>query len=215
MAEEKKTDKSDNKIKQKLAVLFERVGKLSRRNRLFICLGTLLLIGGGYYYFIFMPKYTQLQQAIQTLETQSNKLNIVKRQARELKKWETKMAQVEEAFYTATRALPDKKELPSLLDAVSKAGSNAGLNFLLFQPDPEINREFYKEIPLSMKVEGTYHQIADFFFQVSRLNRIVNIRNISLRRNKSASGMIDMSCNAVTYMFVEADQDPKQNKKKG
>jgi type IV pilus assembly protein PilO len=124
------------------------------------------------------------------------------------------MTRLEEAFYLATRALPDKKEIPSLLKSVSRAGSSAGLNFVLFQPEPEVNRDFYREIPLSMKVEGNYHQIADFFFQVSRLNRIVNIRNISLRRNKAASGVIDMDCSAVTYMFVEIDQNAKQNKKK-
>ena len=89
-----------------------------------------------------------------------------------------------------------------------------GLNFVLFQPEPEVNRDFYREIPLSMKVEGNYHQIADFFFQVSRLNRIVNIRNISLRRNKAASGVIDMDCSAVTYMFVEIDQNGKNKTKK-
>jgi type IV pilus assembly protein PilO len=65
-----------------------------------------------------------------------------------------------------------------------------------------------------MKVEGSYHQIADFFYQVSRLNRIVNIRNIALRRNKSVSGVIDLTCNAVTYMFVEADQNANQSQKK-
>ncbi len=125
-----------------------------------------------------------------------------------------KMAQVEEAFYIATRALPDKKEIPSLLKSVSRAGSRAGLNFVLFQPDPEVSRDFYREIPLSMKVEGNFHQIADFFYQVSRLNRIVNIRNIALRRNKSAAGVIDMDCRAVTYMFVESDQSAKQPQKK-
>lgn len=215
MAKKKKADNTRGAlIQQKLAVFFERVGKLNRRHRLFICLGTLVLIGGGFYYFVFMPRHAQLQQAVQTLETQTNQLNVVKRQARSLKEWETKMAQVEEAFYIATRALPDTKEVPSLLTSVSKAGSSAGLNILLFQPDPEVNREFYKEIPLSMKVEGGFHQIADFFFQVSRLNRIVNIKNINMRRNKSASGTIDMSCNAVTYMFVEAGPDTQQDKKK-
>jgi type IV pilus assembly protein PilO len=215
MAEEKKADSTrGDLIKQKLAVFFERVGKLSRLHRLFICLGTLVLIGGGFYYFVFMPKHAQLQQIEQTLDTQTNKLNIVKRQARSLNEWENKMARVEEAFYIATRELPDKKEVPSLLKSVSKAGSSAGLSILLFQPDPEANKEFYREIPLSMKVEGSFHQIADFFFQVSRLNRIVNIKNINMRRNKSASGTIDMSFNAVTYMFVEADPDTQQGKKK-
>jgi len=173
-----------------------------------------VLVGGAYYYFFFMPRQGRLMDVSQTLEARNNKLITVKRQARSLKEWETKMARVEEAFYIATRALPDKKEIPSLLKSVSRAGSSAGLNFVLFQPDPEVARDFYKEIPLSMKVEGNYLQVADFFFQVSRLNRIVNIRNIALRRNKSAAGVIEMDCKAVTYMFVEADQNASQPKKK-
>ncbi|MGM0394975.1 MAG: type 4a pilus biogenesis protein PilO, partial [Thermodesulfobacteriota bacterium] len=203
MVEEKEKPKSESLFRQKTAVFFDRVGRLSRRHRLFICLGTLVLIGGVYSHFFFMPGRAHLKQVTQTLEFRTNRLIAVKRQASVLKEWEEKMARVEEAFHMATRALPDKKEIPSLLKSVSRAGSSAGLNFVLFQPDPEVNRDFYREIPLSMKVEGNYHQIADFFFQVSRLNRIVNIRNIALRRNKSTSGVIDMTCNAVTYMFVE------------
>lgn len=214
MVEEKEKAKSESLFRQKTAVFFDRVGRLSRRHRLFICLGTLVLIGGVYSHFFFMPGRVHLKQVTQTLEFRTNRLIAVKRQASVLKEWEEKMARVEEAFHMATRALPDKKEIPSLLKSVSRAGSSAGLNFVLFQPDPEVNRDFYREIPLSMKVEGNYHQIADFFFQVSRLNRIVNIRNIALRRNKSASGVIDMTCNAVTYMFVEADQNAKLRPKK-
>jgi type IV pilus assembly protein PilO len=155
-----------------------------------------------------------LKQASQTLDARTSQLTIVRQQARSLKEWEEKMARVEEAFYIATRALPDKKEVPSLLKSVSNAGSSAGLNIQLFQPGAPVTRDFYKEIPLAMKMEGSYLQIADFFFQVSRLNRIVNIRNIDLRRNKSASGLIDMTCNAVTYMFVEADEAGQQDQKK-
>lgn len=214
MVEEKEKAKSESLFRQKTAVFFDRVGRLSRRHRLFICLGTLVLIGGVYSHFFFMPGRAHLKQVTQTLEFRTNRLIAVKRQASVLKEWEEKMARVEEAFHMATRALPDKKEIPSLLKSVSRAGSSAGLNFVLFQPDPEVNRDFYREIPLSMKVEGNYHQIADFFFQVSRLNRIVNIRNIALRRNKSASGVIDMTCNAVTYMFVEVDQNAKLRPKK-
>lgn len=214
MAQEKNKETPTSLIRKKTTVFFDRVGKLSRRNRLFICLGTLALIGGAYYYFFFMPKQMQLHQAAQTLDVRTSQLTIVRQQARSLKEWEEKMARVEDAFYIATRALPDKKELPSLLKSVSNAGSSAGLNILLFQPGSPVNRDFYKEIPLSMKLKGSYLQIADFFFQVSRLNRIVNIKNVVLRRNKSASGVIDMTCNAVTYMFVEADQDGKQDKKR-
>ncbi len=213
MAEEKKITGSD-KIKTQTGKVFERVGRLSRLQRLLICLVTFAVIGGGYYYFVFMPEHRKLQQVTKVLQAQSSKLDVVKRQASDLEKWEAKMAEVEQAFYIATRALPDKKEVPSLLTEISVAGSNAGLTFLLFQPESAVNKEFYNEIPLSMKVEGNYLQIADFFFQVSRLNRIVNMKNISMRKNKTAPGVIDMACSAVTYMFVEAVQEQKTDKKK-
>ena len=214
MAEEKKITGKD-KFSKKMSAIFERVGKLSRLQRLLICFVVFVLIGGGYYYFIFMPEHKKLQQVTKTFETQSKKLQMVKRQASDLKEWETKMQAVEHEFYLATRALPDKKELPSLLREVSVAGSNAGLTFMLFQPNPAVNKEFYKEIPLSLKVEGNFLQIADFFYQVSRLNRIVNIKDISMRRNKTAQGIIEMGCNAVTYMFVEdAGEEPESDKKK-
>lgn len=209
MAEEKNTEPLASFMKKKMAQFFEHVGKLSRRHRLFICLGTLALIGGGYYYFIFMPRHGQLVQAAQALEARTISLYIVQGRARSLPEWENRVSQVEAAFHEAARALPDNKALPSVLAEVSRAGSRAGVNFLLFQPDPEIAGDAYREIPLSIKVEGSYHQIQEFFFHVSRLNRIVTIRNISLRRNKSASGTIDMTCNAVTYMFEE--EDPAEN----
>ena len=107
MAEEKKITGKE-KFSKKISALFERVGKLSRVQRLLICLVTFVLVGGGYYYFIFMPEHKKLQQVTKTFETQSKKLQKVKRQAKDLKKWETKMAEVEQAFYLATRALPDK-----------------------------------------------------------------------------------------------------------
>jgi len=76
------------------------------------------------------------------------------------------------------KALPDKKEIPSLLTSISEAGKEAGLEFLLFQPISEINKDFYAEIPVSIKVAGNYHNVGLFFDNVSRLFRIVNIKDI-------------------------------------
>lgn len=215
MAEEAAKSKLDE-VKEKIAEVFSRIGKLTRLQRLLICVVTIALIGGGYYYFFYAPRQEELVRVEQELKTQAQKLNTYMIKARTLKKWEKKMAEVEEQFYIAMKALPDKKELPSLLTGVSKAGSRAGLKFLLFQPAPEVNREFYMEIPLSIRVSGSYHQITDFFFQVARLNRIVNIKNMDMKRAPKIPGMISMNCNAVTYMFKELqDIGPNKKKKKG
>jgi len=213
MASDTEKNKRDE-IKEKIAFLFEKIGGLSKVQRLLICVLTIAVMGGGYYYFIFAPKNKMLQSVKTEYKTQVAKLETFKRKARALKEFETKMAKVQEEFDIAMKALPEKKEIPSLLSGVSKAGSNAGLVFLLFQPAPVVNKQFYKEIPLSLKVEGNFHQIADFFFQVGHLNRIVNINNMSMMSDKKDAGLIQMNCSAVTYMFAEPKEEKTNGKKK-
>ncbi len=203
-----------NELKEKLNLGFEKVGTLTKVQRLLICLVTFVLIGGVYYYFIFQPKYDQLKKLRKTYQSQVKKLATYKQRASELLKYEKLMAETQGEFDEAMKALPDKRELPSLLTNISKAGSDAGLAFHLFQPISEVNKEFYKEIPVSIKLEGRYHQITDFFFQVIRLNRIVNINNVTVKSKQNGKDL-EMTCQAVTYMFVEKEViDNKRKKKK-
>lgn len=203
-----------NELKEKAGIVFEKVGALTRLQRLLICLVTFAIIGGAYYYFVFMPKHEELKNLEKIYNTQLNKLENYKKRAAEILKYEKLMAATQEEFNLAMRALPDKREIPSLLTGISKAGSDAGLSFLLFQPEKEISREFYKEIPVSIKVEGRYHQITNFFFQITRLNRIVNINDVSVKGNKNGT-ILEMTCKAVTYMFVEKQDPDNTNKKTG
>jgi type IV pilus assembly protein PilO len=202
-------------FKGKLAVALEKVGILTRIQRLLICLATFSILGGGYYYFVLMPLQEEYTRVQKIYKTQTDTLATYKKRAEEIHIYEKKMAETLEAFNEAMKALPDKKEIPSLLTGVSKAGSNAGLAFHLFQPEKEINKEFYSEIPVSIKVEGKYHQIADFFFQVLHLNRIVTINDVDVK-SKPDGQSLEMSCKAVTYMFVEKQAPPpKDQNQKG
>ncbi len=205
-----------NKIKEiteKFGVFLEKVGNLTKVQRLLICVLTFALIGGAYYYFIFMPKHDELKKVQSQYQSRVKTLATYKRRAAEINKYEKLMAQTQEKFNIAMQALPDKRELPSLLTGISNAGSNAGLAFHLFKPDNEINKEFYKEIPVSIKVVGRYHQITDFFYQIVKLNRIVNINDVFIK-NQKGSKELEMSCKAVTYMFVEKKEIPQTSKQK-
>jgi len=174
---------------------------------------TFAVIGGAYYYFVFVPKHDELKKLEQHYQKRVKQLSTYKKRAAAILKYEKLMAKAQEEFNIAMRALPDKRELPSLLTGISKAGSDAGLAFHLFKPENEINKEFYKELPLSIKVVGRYHQITDFFFQIMRLNRIVNIDNVHVKTQKGGK-ILEMSCKAVTYMFVEKKEPEKKNKRK-
>ncbi|MEH0022942.1 MAG: type 4a pilus biogenesis protein PilO [Desulfobacter sp.] len=205
-----------DQIRSKVDSAFDRIDKLTKIQRLLICLVSFSLIGGSYYYFIFAPKHKELKMVNAELKTQEAKLSRFKLKARSLAEFEKQMADVQEKFNIAMRALPDKKELPSLLTGISKAGRNAGLEFLLFQPEPVVNKEFYKEIPLSITVHGRYLQIADFFFQVAGLNRIVNIQDVFIKtapKEEGTPGLIEMKCSAVTYMFAEKVEENTKGKK--
>lgn len=212
MAEEIKESHGAS-IRNKVNEVFAGIGKLSKIQRLLICLGTFLVIGGGYYYFVFAPRYEALEAARKELKLKNAQLISFKAKARSLDKFEREMAQAQEKFNIAMRALPDKKEVPALLTGISKAGTQAGLEFRLFQPKPIVNKEFYKEIPLSIAVNGSYHQMADFFFQVADLNRIVNIRNMSMTKDGKNKGQVQMKCSAVTYMFAEPGEGTPKGKK--
>ena len=200
-------------LKEKLNFVFEKVGALTRLQRLIICFVTFAAIGGSYYYFVFMPRQDELKKVKLQYEKQVKTLSVYKKRASEILKYEKLMAATQEDFNQAMKALPDKRELPALLTGISNAGSNAGLDFVLFQPDKEKNKEFYKEIPVSIKVEGQYHQITDFFYQIKGLNRIVNIDNVDVKGKKGGK-LLEMSCKAVTYMFVEKKEPVDKNKRK-
>ncbi|WP_457552370.1 type 4a pilus biogenesis protein PilO [Desulfobacula sp.] len=206
--------KEKSKIKEKrLDFFFGKVGALTKVQRLLIYLVTFIIVAGGYYYFVFMPKHDELKRAHNNYKSQVARLSVYEKRASKILKYETLMAQRIGEFNLAMKALPDKREIPSLLTGISKAGSDAGLTFLLFQPANEINKEFFKEIPVSIKVQGRYHQITDFFFQIIRLNRIVNIKNVDLR-SKKGGDLLEMGCRAVTYMFVEKKEPSNKNKQK-
>ncbi len=193
---------------------YERLGKMSKVQRIASCAVIVALVLGSWYFVVFSPKRSELVRLKNKYETESKRLEGYKIKAQAYKKWQRKMDRAQDSFNAATNALPDKRELPALLKGISLAGSRAGLSFLLFQPDPEVDREFYKEIPISLKVQGKYHQMAEFFLQVAQLNRIVSIGNLTMSRMKDDPDVIEMNCRAVTYMFSETPP-PEPPKKKG
>lgn len=215
MAGEKK--ENSVKLSGKMDALFDKIGSLTKVQRLLICLGTLGVIGAGFYFLLLSPKLDSLTAVRRDLENQKNLLSTYKVQAAALERVEAQMAQAREKFNIAMAALPDKRELPTLLDEISKAGRDAGLEVQLFAPQNMVTKASYIEIPLSMTVAGRYHQMAEFFYRVAGLNRIVNMSTINMDKvsGKDATDRnnIQMKCVAVTYMFVEPKEDKNAGKK--
>lgn len=176
----------------------------------------LILLGYFYYMFLFQPLHTErknLQTKLSELEQK-----IVKKEhvAKEVERNKEQLIVLKEDLKSALTKLPDQKEIPGLLSALSDAGRNAGLEFVLFEPTTSVNKEFYDEIPVKLTVNGGFHDMAVFFEKVARLPRIVNITDLSMGGGKETteSGYsLTASCRIKTYMFVEK-AEKKDDKKK-
>jgi type IV pilus assembly protein PilO len=208
----------NKKISLKLDSLnpfIEKIEQLSKAQRISIYVGTLVAIIGFFTYFSYLPKHKDLDKLKKQQVKLEKELRVAKDKAAQLKKYRAKMKQAEARYQKAKQALPEKKEIPKLLAAISQTGQDAGLDFLLFQPKPEVRKNFYAEIPVSIKVKGTYHELALFFENISELSRIVNLRDISLIPAKNDKDVtLDASCTAVTYKFVEAKKSASKSKKR-
>ena len=185
--------------------LFEKVGNISKVHRILICVATFIVITGSFVYFLYLPKFEKLDQLSSDYKNLEKRLVSAKKKAAQLNQYRKKMKTAEAQYKIAMKALPDKKEIPSLLTNITESGKDAGLEFLLFQPESEINKDFYAEIPVSIKVAGNYHNVGLFFDNVSRLSRIVNIKDIVIATTRDGKGL-NTSCTAVTYRFVETEK---------
>lgn len=206
---------SERLEQSKIESFFEKIEKLSVVQRIMAAVGILVVIIAGFVWYFIWPKLGEISENQAKLEKIEKQLNTAKRNAAALKKFQEKMKEAEAQFKTAMRALPEKEEIPSLLTNISKSGKDAGLEFLLFEPKPEVRKEFYAEIPVAINVTGDYHDVAVFLDKVARLSRIVNVRDISMGRAKKNTELTT-SCTAVTYKFVEPvkESDGKDKKKK-
>jgi type IV pilus assembly protein PilO len=198
------------------APLFENIEKLTKPQRIGIYAGTLVLLIGLSVWLLFWPKYGRIDQLETRLAAVEDELDKAKRNALELNEWRNKMKQKESQYKSVMRALPEKEEIPSLLAGISQAGKDAGLEFLLFQPKKETAKGFYAEIPVEMRINGGYHQIAVFFDRVSNLPRIVNLRRIKMAplSKQESSSFLDISCQAVTYKFIESAANAKKGRRR-
>ena len=173
------------------------------------------------FYFLY---YTDKAKEIKGLENQAatlrQEITTAKAIAAKLDEHLAEMEETKRLFAEASVLLPQKKEIPSLLTNISALGTNSGLNMATFSPGGERIKEFYAEIPVAISVNGPYHNIGTFLYEVSKLDRIVSAININLGGGKMQRGemLLASNINLITYRFLEEAemeaQKPQPGKKK-
>jgi type IV pilus assembly protein PilO len=210
-----------NKIKEAFdSFLEKRVVPLDKK--IIIAIFVLIIVVPVVAFYLL--HFTAKTEEIKGLESKAVKLRKeiagAKARAAKLDEHLAEMEETQRLFEEASVLLPQKKEIPSLLTNISALGTNSGLNMARFAPGGERKKEFYAQIPVSLKISGPYHNIGTFLYEVSKLDRIVSATNISLGSPKLVRGemLLSSSISLITYRFLEeseiAAQKPQKGKKK-
>jgi type IV pilus assembly protein PilO len=121
------------------------------------------------------------------------------------------MNEIQDRFGVVLRQLPDKTEVPALLIDISQAGLTRGLKFQQFKPSKARTEQFYRTMPISITVSGTFHQLAEFVSDLASLPRIVTVGNMKIGRENGRQ--LIMTASLFTYQYLEDSAGERKDKK--
>ena len=173
-----------------------------------IALVFVMVIGLGIYWTIIQDRAPQLERAQQDEQTLRVTFENKQRKAANYDAYKAQLEQIEQSFGTMLRQLPGETEIPSLIVDISQTGLAAGLQEKLFQPQPEIPKDFYAEKPIKIRLSGGYHEIANFVSGIAALPRIVTLHNINITREDASSyDALSLEVTAQTYRYIEEEAE--------
>ena len=128
-----------------------------------------------------------------------------KRQSVNLDLYVQQLNEIDRSFGALLKQLPNKAEVESLLIEINQSGMGRGLQFELFKPSPEIVKDFYAELPISVKLTGNYHDFGAFAADIGRLSRIVTLNNIAITPN-AKDGTLTMDAVTKTFRYLDESE---------
>ena len=178
---------------------------------LLIIIGAGAILFAGYYYII-KDQIEELERFQKKELSLKNTYLKKKELAINLPAYRVQMEEIKEKFGFLLQQLPNKTEVPELLIDITQAGLGEGLKFNLFDPGGRRVRDFYAELPIKIRVNGSYHEFGMFVSEIAALSRIVTINNLTIKRQKGKG--LTMSAVVKTYNYLDEDEIASQQKKK-
>ncbi|MEY2683553.1 MAG: hypothetical protein RJA09_697 [Pseudomonadota bacterium] len=150
-------------------------------------------------------KENQLRQQYSSKLAQAVNLDVLKQQLEQVQQYVTQLE----------KQLPSKAEMDSLLSDINQAGLGRSLQFELFRPGQVNVQEYYAELPIAVRVSGTYHDIGLFAADIANLSRIVTLNNLSLAPVANRPGVLSLDTTAKTFRYLDTDEIKAQQAAKG
>jgi type IV pilus assembly protein PilO len=171
----------------------------------------------GWYLFVWSDDRPVLQKAEEEEQSLRTQFEQKQQRAANLDAYRTQLQEMERTFGAMLRQLPGKTEVPNLLVDISQTGLAAGLQEKLFQPGSEKGNGFYAELPIKIRLVGTYHDFGNFVSGIAALPRIVTLHDIQIVPVDGSKGSYDnltMDVTAKTYRYIENEGGAQGTKKK-
>lgn len=176
---------------------------------------TLLLSGAilfAGYWFIVKDQITELERQQAEENRLRKEFSDKKALAINLEAYRQQIEEIKDTFGILLQQLPDKTEVPELLIEITQAGIGRGLQFELFKPQNRRVADFYAELPINLRVVGTYHELGNFISDLAALPRIVTIGDLVMTPGKGDK--LKLSAVTKTYHYLDDDAVAQRNKQK-
>jgi type IV pilus assembly protein PilO len=188
----------------------------------FVALCFVVLAAGSFWYFVWSEQKPKLDAAAAEEQTLRTTFKQKHSKAVNLEVYQQQLADIERSFGALLRQLPGKTEVQSLLIDISQVGVGAGLEEKLFQPAADENtKDFYAELPIKIRLTGSYHQMGEFVSGIAALPRIVTLHDITIKPdNKDTYDNLSFELTAKTFRYLDdaevaAGEKSKTDDKKG
>ena len=172
---------------------------------------TVILMVALDYSFLFGPRADEVAKLADSVEIARNEKTVKTQKAANLSRLRQDLQRLDGELRKAIAQLPEKKEIPELLSSISSKAQQSGLDVLLFRPRAETYQEFYAEVPVDITVKGNFYNTVNFFDDVGRMDRLVNIDNIGFK-NPTVSGdnvVLETTSVATAFRFLDEAERKK------
>jgi type IV pilus assembly protein PilO len=159
-----------------------------------------------------MPLQEKIEKQLSRVEVQEMLLKRNQMLARNLPKKKAEFAELEKQLKVALNMLPKKSQIHDLLESVSWAGKDSGLEFRDFTPKSEVVKQIYAEVPVSLTVTGSFRQFLTFLKRVGEMPRIVAVKNLTITSGED--DVLSVAGNIMTYRFVDAQKTKAKRRPK-
>src|SRR5690606_5706818 len=183
----------------------EKIGIWPWPAKAIVCLLVVILVFAGIYYFKISDLKLQLQTVVAKESTLRSTYQTKSFEAANLDAYRAQMIKMDDTFQSLLSRLPTDTEVPGLLEDIDTRGAESGLTIKEIKPEPERTAEYYIELPISIKVDGGYHDLGTFVSGIAGMPRIVTLHDYTINLKKDTAEL-SMEIAAKTYRYRSQEQ---------